>query len=265
MVSSLLKITTPKTFTRSALDRSLFGTFTDFSSLDDHVRKQIYMDESVDDSNYEFVSGHVAYSTLKQHFPSGRFMTVLRRPASRLLSHFFYWRSLTEEGLRPWGSFAERIRLSHGDLSEFLSAREIACQTDNLLTRFLLWPHPDVPDDDFISPDRHAKLYRLAKRKLSEFDFVDLVENPMLERNVGRWLGQPFTLNRENVTTADVTAPRDLDRIEGQLRQRIDRLTAVDRLLFDRAAAEVNVPPAPRHYGDLLISYEQRLGGRQHG
>jgi hypothetical protein len=41
--------------------------------------------------------------------------------------------------LRPWGSFAYRVRLLHGSLSEFLSAREIACQTDNLLTRFLVW------------------------------------------------------------------------------------------------------------------------------
>jgi hypothetical protein len=138
MVSSLLEVTVPDMLIRSGLDPCLFGTFTDFDSLDDQVRQTLFRGKSSESANYEFVSGHVAYSTLKQHFPRARFMTVLRRPASRLLSHFFYWRSLSEDALRPWGSFAERIRLSHGSLSEFLSAREIACQTDNLLTRFLV-------------------------------------------------------------------------------------------------------------------------------
>jgi hypothetical protein len=42
------------------------------------------------------------------------------------------------------------------------------------------------------------------------------------------------TVAPTNETPADVTAPKDLDRIDDVLAQRIHRLTAVDRLVFDR-------------------------------
>jgi hypothetical protein len=38
IASSLLKIATPKMFTRSGLDYCLFGAFYDFDSLEDQVR-----------------------------------------------------------------------------------------------------------------------------------------------------------------------------------------------------------------------------------
>ena len=139
-------------------------------------------------------------SSLERRFPHARRMTLLRHPAVRIISAYLYWRSLPDEELQRWGSWTERVRLSNGRLLDFLFAKEVACQTDNMLTRFLLWPHPDIPNDDFIDERLHRKLHREARKKLASFEFVDILENPRLEENIAAWLGVPFRLRRDNET-----------------------------------------------------------------
>lgn len=93
------------------------------------------------------------------------------------------------------------VRKTQHPLSEFLGDPMIAAQTDNLATRALLWPHPLIPDDGFIDPRHDRRLYRQARSRLREFDFVDLVENRDLAGRLGAWLDQPFELPTTNETT----------------------------------------------------------------
>jgi hypothetical protein len=43
------------------------------------------------------VRAHMALSTLRAAYPGARFMTVLREPTCRLLSHWVFWRGFTDE------------------------------------------------------------------------------------------------------------------------------------------------------------------------
>jgi hypothetical protein len=110
MINSITGAIGPRAILRGH-DLCLFGDFDDFGSLDSQVRNEIYTDKLPSD-HFEFAGGHMAYSTLRRRFPNGRFITVFRHPAARLISHFFFWRSLPDNALRPWGAFGERMRLA---------------------------------------------------------------------------------------------------------------------------------------------------------
>jgi hypothetical protein len=243
----------------SGSDLCLYGKFEDYESLDPRLRNELFID-ALPNGEFEFVGGHMAYSTLKNRFPNARHMTVFREPAGRLISHFFYWRSRPEVELRLWGSFADWVRTAHGTLASFLSNKEIACQTDNLLTRFLLWPHPDLRPDEFISPQQDEALYRLALARLAEFGFVDLVENPALEQNLARWLKLPFKLSRDNETPMGSSVPTDLDEIDGALGRRIDRLTAIDLRLWTKLADDLRVPRKDLSHAARLSAWRTKYG-----
>ncbi len=190
-----------------AFDRSLFGGFAAFETMRPEIRRTII--ESPDElpDHAEFVSGHMALSTTKSRYPSAQFITFLREPATRLLSHWVYWRSLSDEQLAPWGAgWAAILRQSRSPLRDFLAAESAACQTDNLAVRMLLWPHPLIPDDDFIDERNDAILVQAARERLKSFSLVDAVENPRLAANMGDWLNRPFQLHRLN-ETRNVPAP----------------------------------------------------------
>jgi Arc/MetJ family transcription regulator len=85
-------------------------------------------------------------------------------------------------------------------LIDFLTARQIACQTDNLATRMLLWPHPLIPDAGFIPAEHDDALMQQAYRTLGLLDHVNIVENPALAAEISAWLGRPFSLTRDNAT-----------------------------------------------------------------
>jgi hypothetical protein len=252
----------------SGSDLCLYGKFDDFDSLGAPMRNELFIGELPNgkmgeppDGKFEFVAGHMAYSTLKRRFPDARHMTVFRDPAERLISHFFYWRSRPEAELQMWGAFADwGVRNAHGTLARFLSHKEIACQTDNLLTRFLLWPHPDLHPDEFISRSQDEALYRSALNRLGEFGFVDLMENPALERNVAQWLNRPFKLGRDNETLVDSPMPTDLDEIDGVLGQRIDRLTAIDLRLWTKLADDLRVPRKDVSHAARLAACKKKYG-----
>ena len=58
---------------------------------------------------------------------------------------------------------------AHRSLLEFLTSAQIACQTDNVAVRMLLWPHPLIPDDDFTREENDEVLIELALASLEAF------------------------------------------------------------------------------------------------
>jgi hypothetical protein len=177
---------------------------------------------------FDFASGHISLTSLKARFPKARMMTVMREPRIRLLSYFLHWRSHSDEELAQWGDYAAKIRLSHGRLLDFLLSKRIANMTDNEFARYLLWPHPDIPDNDFIDKRVRRKLFREAREKIHGFEFVDILENPRLQQNIAEWLESPFRLRKDHETI--VREDLRIDLMEEFGRSTDERLRELTRL-----------------------------------
>jgi hypothetical protein len=195
-----LATTLAPTVAAGGFDYSLFGCSRDLSSLQEDLRRQIYTSPESMPKHANFVAGHISISTLTKAYPTAQRLTVLREPASRVLSHWLYWRQLTEPELAPWGDWADFVRLARKPLVNFLTEPTLASQTDNLILRMLLWPHPLIPATQFIDPVHDRHLLRDATARLAEFDFVDVVENDALADRLQCWLGRPFSYDRLNET-----------------------------------------------------------------
>jgi hypothetical protein len=194
------------------IDRSLFGNFADFDSMDSSLRQLIYLNAHLPTLDADCLIGHMSVSTLTAKRPGTQLVTILREPRSRLLSLWLFWRSNTDDQLRPWGAWAEYVRRSRGPLAGFLSDRGVACHTDNMAVRMLLWPHPDIPVGDFIGRSVDRLLISTAIARLQTFAFVSLIENPQLAIDMQAWLGRPFTYDRVNETARlppELSSPLD--------------------------------------------------------
>ncbi len=185
----------------TGFDHLLFGSFVGFDGFSADIRRTIFDDVTALPVQADLVAGHFARSTLRSAYPGGRFLTLLREPIIRLLSHWLYWRQTSDDSLKGWDGWKNRVALSHRPLVEFLNEPSVACQTDNLTTRTLLWPHQMIPVDDFIEPGFDDDLVYEALRRLDEFHFVDVVENEQVSQRLENWLGRPLALARLNETS----------------------------------------------------------------
>jgi hypothetical protein len=181
-------------------DRVLFGGFCDFDSITSKLRRDIYIDPATLPTDADLVAAHMSIATTIRAYRRAQYVTVLREPHSRILSHWLYWRTTSDDTLSFWGKWAQVLLEARKPLGEFLACRNVACQLDNLVVRMLLWPHRLIPDDDFIAPCHDEKLLGEAIARLNLFAYVDLVENPDLPINLEKWLGRPFTYSRANET-----------------------------------------------------------------
>ena len=196
-------------------DGSMFGGFGDFASMENSVRQHIHVSDAGIPGEAQLVAGHFAYSSLRRAYDSGQFMTLLREPVCRLLSLWLFWRQHDDAMLAPWGGWGDHVRLSRDPLAKFLDEPAIACQTDNMVARMLLWPHPLIPADGFIDPAHDKILLRQARRRLSGFAFADAIESPHLRARLHRWFGRGITSGRVNELSA---IPRALRRpLESEL------------------------------------------------
>jgi hypothetical protein len=177
-------------------DRSLFGDFRQFDSIPKIMRSVIYLDPASMPPDAATVMGHFSHSTLRHRYPEADLAIFLREPTVRVLSHWTYWRSLTWFSLRHWGGeWSERLKRARLPLRDFLSRAEIACQTDNIITRMLVWPHRLLPDDQFIDPVNDEALLALALENLENCDFAGITERGAAAyREFSDWLGSKLDL-----------------------------------------------------------------------
>ena len=87
-------------------------------------------------------------------------------------------------------------------MRDFVSDRELGCQTDNLCTRMLLGSNRLISETDFIQASDDEALVSQAFEALKEFVFIDIIENPELVANLQTWLGRPIAYRRVNETGA---------------------------------------------------------------
>jgi hypothetical protein len=243
LANCLIEGLAPRTVIPDAFDCVLFGSFRSFETLNCTLRRRIFADSSTVPRDADFVAGHLAVSTITQCYSQANTITVVREPRARILSHWCYWRSSPDEELAMWGDWATRLLLARQSLSSFLSAPEIACQTDNLCTRMLLWPDRLIPDNSFIEAGADQVLVRAALVRLSQFTYADLIENPAFLTNLETWLSRELNFKQENETGPPTDAMKTslYDELTGDAFDLIDARTRLDREIW-LAVAQSRLP-----------------------
>jgi hypothetical protein len=141
---------------------------------------------------------------------------------------------------------------------------QISGTGSNLYTRFLLCPHKNIPEDNFIPDALSDELYDEAVTKLKCFELADILENPAMQQNIQRWLQRDFHLMRDNVTVSSndfpVSLPDELIISLFTLEQ-LSSLSAIDLRLWGHIARRVDAFQAPEFHADQLFTqYVARIG-----
>jgi hypothetical protein len=256
--AALRKAIRPRTAV-TGFDRSTFGAFTAFHTFDPQLQRSFHQ-EAVPAA--DFVSGHLAFSTLTANAGDAQLVTVLREPRSRLVSNWLFWRTRPEADLRSWGEWRGAIRQARAPLGTFLSARAVASVVDNVAVRMLLWPHPLVPEDAFIDPRDDGLLLETALDRLHRFAFVDVVENPSLRGNLQAWLGRTLTYPRLNQTTAVPELLRSplAEELTTEATRLLEHRSRLDRVLWSELAERLIASTPPdvlyaRSFGETSRRY----------
>nr|WP_321985288.1 hypothetical protein [uncultured Lichenicoccus sp.] len=232
----------------TGLDRYLFGRFDDFETLAPEAKRTVFLQPSDIPDDGDMLHGHIPLSAVNERYPDAQLLALLREARVRLLSHYLFWRSQSPAQMAAWGRWGEIVAISRRPLVDFLTDRRIVAHTDNMALRMLLWPHPLIPDGDFIDPKHDETLLRQARTSLSRFDHVDIVENDAKIENLSRWLGRPVgypSLNK-------VHAPTDLPKLNLQAElseaatQRLAASSRLDAVLW-ATVVQTRLPQANHH------------------
>ncbi len=183
-------------------DRSSFGAFRDFATLEAGLRAKVFLSPEDLPAAADLVRGHIALSTIRARYEAVECMTILREPMSRTLSQWLFMRSHEDHGLAPWGAYAAYHKQARQSLTGFLRTPEIANHTDNVAARMLLWPSPLIPEDGFILQEDYRSVLEEALQCVASLSFVDVVENSSLFSNLGRWLHSTVERSTVNETGA---------------------------------------------------------------
>lgn len=233
------------------LDRSQFGSFTAFETMPAEMRAGIFDSADTIPEQADIIAGHLSPKTIRVRYPMARLITIMRAPSARLVSHWFYWRGYTDDVLAKYGTWGNLIATARSDFADFLCVRQIACVTDNVILRMLLWPHPLIPDDNFIDPEHDDMLIAEARLMLDQFCHTDIIEAPDAEKRLNIWLtknygrsfwaefqnfvrrGEPIMKNSSNIPVVKMSIPLSiqLKNFAGQLMR--DRVRLDDMLWND--------------------------------
>jgi hypothetical protein len=220
------------------LDTILFGTYDSFSEFSPTEKTRIYIGENQLPAQADYVTGHFSYSHLAAVYPHGQVITIMREPSSRLISHWLFWRSQSDEELASLGSWGNVVKRARAPLHDFLKDPDIFCQTDNVAVRMLLSPHPRITLNAPIDSRDDIKLLRTAQDVLSCFSFVDVMENSQMSQRLEDWLGAPFKLSLRNVTKATpINFQSSLRReLDDETLALLETRTRLDRVLWHTIA-----------------------------
>ena len=233
LTHALLDTVQPHKPVVSVFDDVLFGTFSDFSGFSAEERERIYLPDRPLPPDADFVAGHLSFRRLAESYPQGQYITVLREPISRLISHWRYWRSHTDEQMLAIGAWADRVRIARGSLARFLEHPDVIETTDNLYVRMLLHPHPNIPKDAPIDARHHHRLVKEAMRKLKRFSLVGILEEALFERQLSEFLEKKILFPRDNVTTQSSPCGVPFDEYIGKNAfDLLERRTCMDRMLW---------------------------------
>ena len=247
----------PATVAASELDRVLFGGFDRFDEMPNRTRNTIAVDDAEAVRGFDVVMGHFGVASLRPHFDDAEMMTVLREPRTRLLSLYTFWRGWSPERHADWDPYDASRRAVTASWGEFLTDTSIASQTDNVVARMLLSPHPSIPRDGFIEPADDDAIVEAASETLDRFGFADIVENgAALWTGLSSWLQTPVEPERTLVTRlrADTDWSASITPASAAA---LSRRTSIDARLWSRIAS--------RHHDEVSAlaeaTFQRKLAG----
>jgi hypothetical protein len=235
---------------RIAVDGFSLGASDALDSFDRGARRLIITRPDQLPDDVDLVAGHLTPSTTRERYPGARDLTVLREARCRLLSGWLFSRAHTDRELRHLGAFAELVRRARNPLTEYLTDPSVAAHTDNVMLRFLVWPHPLIRPDRFILARHQTELLELARDSLRRLSHVDTIESPAFTTDLSTWLGAEVRLTQHNQSPAIPLELRpDLTlELRGPGRDLLAERTQLDQMLWtdtfttrspDMAAADV--------------------------
>ena len=183
------------------MDTSLAGGFDDFENFSQVARDMMYLTPEELPADATLVAGHIGPYTTMTRYPGADHITFLRNPRSRILSQWMHSRALTEFDIRHFGTGAASFRTGWKPLVEYLNEPLVATNTDNTIARFLAWPNPLMPADDYLDPAHDEEITAAAIARLDAMAHVDVVENPGFVAGVASWLGTELSDTRLNERT----------------------------------------------------------------
>lgn len=183
---------------RIAVDSFSLGSSDALASLDRSARRLIITRPDQLPDDVDLVAGHLTPSTTRERYPGARDLTVLREARCRLLSSWLFSRAHTDHELRHLGDFANLVRRARSPLTAYLTDPSVAAHTDNVMLRFLVWPHPLIRPDRFISASDEMELLDLARDSLRRLSHVDTIESPGFTTDLSTWLGAEVRLTQLN-------------------------------------------------------------------
>lgn len=225
-------------------DLTLFGDFAHWDSVALKWQQSILgVDLPKLPPESRLVVGHVSATATFAAYPDAAHVILLREPRARLLSHWVYWRSLTQDEMRAqgWGRWAEILTRAYGTFEDFLRDPAILQQTDNCVVRLLVSGHPLVPGDARIDPANDAVVLDAALAVLSRYEFADIIENRGWLRSCREWIGPGFAARRSNETKPPPPQLRAelADQLTPGALEALTHSSRLDAALWDALAARV--------------------------
>jgi len=223
------------------MDRSLAGGYDEFDAFNQAARDMMFLAPEELPADATLVAGHIGPATTLARYPDADHISFLRNPEVRLISQWMHGRALTEFDIRHWGPGAEAFRVGWRPLKEYLQQKLVATNTDNTIARFLAWPHPALPPNDFIDPAHDDEIAAAAIARIDAMAHVDIVENPEFITALGTWLGfeLPQTRLNERAYIPKRMQPDFVTELDAETRELMAKRTRIDVRVWQHVARRV--------------------------
>lgn len=233
LTAALVESLAPPVFV-TGLDMSLVGGYEDFARVRAAERSTFFFEPEALPADASLVAGHISPGTTMARYPGAEHITFLRNPQVRLISQWLHSRSLSDFDIRHWGPSADAFRVARQPLRDYLLDPKTAPNTDNTITRFLVFPHDLLEKDAFIDESQDEALLAAAIERIDACAHVDVVENPAFMARLGEWLGRDLPQTRLNERTS--MPPKMRPDLEAELdeatRAKLDHRCRIDNQVW---------------------------------
>lgn len=157
------------------LAKVLFGSFNPRQIINKEIRDLIILDDEIESiKKYKLLTGHFALDTILDYEPK-IIITILREPRSRILSHYFFWRSLPIEVTMSWLPYSVFMYAKTQSFEEFIENSEVADQIDNLLCRQIA-DQKLIPKRRYIQEDEDECIIQNCFERINLFSYIGFNE-----------------------------------------------------------------------------------------